>query len=174
VALVTTIPTGRFIALFFAFLLCLGSALTTTTASGKIYRWVDENGVVNFTQQKPKDAEASQIESSAPKRSNRLQNKPAVKPTPAIPTPTPAPEAAGPSRLGKEPEIDPAAKKRYDAALAEGRAKACSDATKLLNRLQNSGRIRTRNADGEEVAMSDEERARRATEAQEMIDKNCD
>ena len=173
-ALVTTIPTGRFIALFVAFLLCLGSALTTTTASGKIYRWVDENGVVNFTQQKPKDAEARQIESSAPKRSNRLQNKPVAKPTPAIPTPAPTPEAAGPSTLRNEAAVDPALQKRYDAALAEGRAKACSDATKLLNRLENSGRIRTRNADGEEVAMSDEERARRAREAQQMIDKNCD
>ena len=140
-------------------------------ASAEVYRWVDANGVVNYTQQKPADVSAERIESQTGARVKDEQ--------PAPPAATPAPDATQPpqDRLtdaqrealqGLE-----AAEQARQAELANIRQANCERARGVLDRLSAYGRIKLREADGTERMMTEEERQERVAEAQRGVVENC-
>lgn len=156
--------------------LLLASLFSFPSLGAEIYRWVDENGVVNYTQQKPRDVNANQVASTKPsrlKKAGSTQKQSANPPSELTGnTEDVSRAAATPAKAGLA-EPDAAARAKYEAAVEQARVKGCADAKKLVDQLQNRGRIRIRNAAGEEVAMSDAERASRINKAQAMIAEHC-
>ncbi|MAT83374.1 MAG: hypothetical protein CMQ43_05150 [Gammaproteobacteria bacterium] len=133
-----------------------------------VYRWVDENGVVNYTQIKPEGVDAELVSGDTGRR------KPAAapaRPAPAIP--------AGDSGQTLTPEQQQmlsdlqAAEQARQAEIARVRESNCQEARDLLQRLTARGRIRIAGPDGEERVMPEEERQRRIDEAQRAIVANC-
>ena len=64
---------GTFSAHFTALAVCV-AALSPNASHAEVYRWVDENGVVNYTQHKPEDRRA---ESVTPRPSKPAKQDPA-------------------------------------------------------------------------------------------------
>ena len=140
--------------------------LLPALGGAEIYRWVDDTGVVNYTQHSPEGIEAERIVTRG------------GAPTVAIPTIV-EPEVEDPEAgLSDEQK---AMKKRLEVAenarqaeIARIKQSNCSRAQRVLEKLSAKGRIRVRDDDGEEVAMPEEERQSRITEAQRDVVSNCE
>ncbi|MEM1433023.1 MAG: DUF4124 domain-containing protein [Pseudomonadota bacterium] len=142
----------------------------------EIYRWVDANGVVNFTQQKPRGIEAELV-SSGPQRPAQTGDALVVDSSAEDAVP-----ALGAADDG-EPTFNPAQQRVLDdlqqaeldrqAALVEGRAVNCERARSVLTNLTRIGRVRVQDPDGTQAVMREEERQRRIRAAQEAIAQNC-
>jgi hypothetical protein len=136
-----------------------------------IYRWVDENGVVNYSQRQPEGVRAERVSAITGERV-----------TPAATTatpPSPAP-AAGAQTGDQLTEAQQqmladlqAAEQARQAEVARIRQANCEQARDLLDRLTARGRIRVRGDDGVERVLPEEERQQRIEEAQRGIVVNC-
>lgn len=132
-----------------------------------VYRWVDENGVVNYTQLKPEGVDAELV-------SDTGQRTPAARPA----RPAPAIPATDQGQTLTEEQQQmlsdlQAAEQARQAEIARVREANCQEARDLLQRLTSRGRIRIAGPDGEERVMPEEERQRRIDEAQRAIVANC-
>jgi hypothetical protein len=133
-----------------------------------VYRWVDENGVVNYTQMKPEGVDAELVSEATGRRGAPSQPP---RPAPAIPA-----ESDGPSLTDEQQKMLSdlqAAEQARQAEIARVREANCQEARDLLARLTSRGRIRITGPDGEERVMPEEERQRRIDEAQRAIVANC-
>jgi Domain of unknown function (DUF4124) len=148
--------------------LLLGLSLlfaATQSASGdtdKIYKWMDPNGTIQYTQlPPPPDVQVLEIMNAPP----------------------PANDAAAErARVQQETEaLDERMNERQEAtAKAELRAKNkeirrqnCVTATKNLTELQQGGIKRYRTADGEVLRLSEDDRQKRIAETEKQITENC-
>jgi hypothetical protein len=152
----------------FAPILLLGISLVlagTQSLAGsadKIYKWVDQNGEIQYTQlPPPADVEILEIRNAPP------------------PADDPAAERA---RLQQEVEaLDERMEERQEAAAkadlraknAEIRRQNCINARKNLGELQQGGVKRYRTADGEVLRLSEDDRQQRIAETNEQITENC-
>lgn len=139
--------------------LLLGAGLLAASATGlaaTMYKWTDSEGNVQYTQTPPPKGDFQKM---------------APPPAPA----TPAPESAAP--LAAEPAADQAGdtaaqeeaeRKRLEASVAKHN---CETARKNLEIYTAFRRVV--NDKGEIVTMSDDERAAKIKEANEMIQKYC-
>ncbi len=138
-------------------------AIACGSAQAEIYRWVDENGVVNYTQHKPEDRTAQLV-------STRGSTPPVSAPAEASPAPD--------SNLTEEQQrmLDELKAREAERAeqVAEIRRDNCEKSRSVLQRLTQSERIRVRESGGTERVLPEEERQQRITEAQEGIATNCD
>ena len=150
-----------------ALLICCLPFLT----AADIYRWVDANGVVNYTQQKPKGIDAELVSGSSSSRSVVAQ-------TVQVETPTAQPESDGQPALNEDQQNMlrdlEAAEDARQQELARVREDNCTRARSVLTRLTAKGRIRVRDDEGEYRIMNEEERQSRISEAQQGIALNCD
>lgn len=157
--------------------LTAGLMLTTIAGSahGEIYRWVDADGVVNYTEHRPTDQEATEVRSAFGKRrgSRYRQFAAPVASTTPPPASTSTPQTVSSRRQQLLDALEANERKRQ-SVVAEVRQKNCSSSKRLLAKLQQSGRIRLRDESGREVAISDEDRAARIRTAQENIANNCE
>ena len=130
-----------------------------------VYRWVDDNGVVNYTQQKPRHVDAELVStkrgSSAP--SAAAQPAPAASPRPELDEKQ--------QRLLEELQAAEATRREE---LAEARADNCRRARTLLERLTTKSRIKVRGEDGQVQVLPEEQRQQRISEAQQGVAANCD
>lgn len=171
--------------------------LATATVAAQVYKWVDKDGRVQYSDQPP-PADAKEVK-SAPKRATPPG-------TPATPTPatnatnttTPAKDAKdtkdAKAAPGKEPPPAPpknlaeankqsadrrkaeaeAAKKAEDEArVAKSEHERCDAAKRYLAELETGRPIATSNARGEREMVSDEERARQVNRAREAMSQSC-
>jgi hypothetical protein len=150
-----------------------------------VYRWVDDNGVVNYTQQKPKDvsgdAEVDEVEIKVSSIITTDDTAPA--PTSDTPAGVAGSETASDSAETGQQELSEAQqqeleelKRREQARLEEqalARAEKCEKARALLERLTINNRIRLRQPDGTEVALGEDERQQRIAATQQEIAVNC-
>lgn len=153
-------------------LIALGAAALVALASlpaaaDQIYRWVDENGVVNYTQQKPRGTEAESIvtDTGAPR---------AVSTTSTVAAPA---SAATGEPLSAEQEkmlegLKAAERARQDE-IARIKADNCQQSRDVLSRLTLKNRIRVKGPDGEYRVMPEDERQERIGKAQENIALYC-
>ncbi len=157
---------GRFVALLVA-LPCLMGA--------EIYRWVDENGVVNYTQQRPSNVD---VDMDVEQITTRTGARGLSSEIPA----TPAPPAAsvGENQQGDLTDDQQAMLERLRSTesvrqeqVAEIRTSNCKQARTMLQDLQARGRVRVRDGDGVRV-MDEDERQQRISEAQEGVAVNCE
>ncbi len=145
------------------FLQCILFAFVCVSAHAEIYRWVDENGVVNYTQHKPEGRTSQTV-------STRGGRPPAEETTEAVATPD--------SNLTEAQQrmLDELKAREAERAeqVAEIRRDNCEKSRSVLTRLTQSNRIRVRESGGTERVLPEEERQRRINEAQEGIATNCD
>ncbi len=133
----------------------------------EVYRWVDENGVVNYTQLAPEGVEAERVR---PDTGQRIAARPSE------PATTPAAESA-------EPELSEAQQRMLSKLQAAEQARQeevarikqanCERARAVLERLSVHGRVRVRGEDGQERVMPEDERQQRIDEAQQGVAANC-
>lgn len=137
-------------------LLCLSSP-----AMARLYKWVDENGVTQYTETPPPKGDFSSV---------KPPPKPAVDPQRA--------------QDDLEKRVDAFQQRRDDSAKgkAEANKKAtekaemaakCEKARKNLTFLQSHARIRTTDKDGSATQLSEEKRQEKIKQANEAIKEYC-
>jgi hypothetical protein len=136
----------------------------------EIYRWVDENGVVNFTQLKPKDVSAQQLSTVAGGSTMISEDSAATRPAPT--QSTPAKQDLNQTQQDMLQDLQAAETARREE-VARIRAANCQKSRKVLAQLSAKDRIRVRADDGTERIMSEDERQSRIEEAQQGIVQNC-
>lgn len=140
-----------------------------TASADEIYRWVDENGVVNYTQQKPRDMDSEAIvtDSGGPRV---VRNAPAPAPVPATSAATGEPLSAEQEKMLEGLR---AAEQARQEEIAKIKAQNCQQSRDILERLSVKNRIRVKGADGEYTTMPEDERQSRISEAQQNIVRYC-
>lgn len=136
-----------------------------------VYRWVDEDGVVNYTQLKPEGVEAELVSADTGRR--------VVNPS----TPQPSPDAAQSVQDQEQQQLTDnqqemladlrAAEAARQREIAKVRDANCQQARGQLQKLTSRGRIRVVGDDGVERVMPDEERRERIDQAQRSVAANC-
>lgn len=143
------------------------------TVADEIYRWVDANGVVNYTQLKPKDTAAEAITTQGA-ASRAAKTAPAEAPAQASATVT-DPATGKPLSPEQEQMLDGlrAAERARQQEVAKIRAENCQQSKDVLARLTVKSRIRVRGDDGDYRVMPEDERQNRISEAQKNIALFC-
>jgi len=154
--------------------LCYSISLVLITGGlhAEVYRWIDDEGVVNYTQRKPANVDAI------------IVGKPASPRQPRNPTETPASSSSGQGNQESQLKLSEEQQEMYDALqqkeadrqieISRIRASNCKRSKVLLQRLSANGRIHVRDTEGDERNLPDEERTQRIAEAQRGIVVNCE
>ena len=140
--------------------------LVPALGGADIYRWVDDSGVVNYTQHSPEGFAVERIVTTT------------GAPTVVVPDVV-QPEAEDPNaHLSAEQKVMMKRLQETEdarqAEIARIKESNCSRAQGVLERLSGKGRIRLRDANGNETAMPEDERQSRISEAQRDIVSNCE
>lgn len=137
-------------------------ALLSLTVGAQVYRWVDKDGKVQYSDQPPPPgagkSDAMRINSSSP-------------PASAAKASDKAADKAKPGDKGKDAEKAKSAAE--DAKIAKQNEENCRDTRAQLRTLQDGGRISTTNEKGEREFMSDEQMASEIARLQKLIAENC-
>lgn len=139
-------------------------ALLSLTVGAQVYRWVDKDGKVQYSDQPPPPgagkAEVTRINSS----------------TPATPPAAPAKPADKAADKGKDASKVTDASKASDAEKArqaKEREEYCVELRGTLRTLQDGGRISRNTPDGERANMSDEEIAAETQRVKGLLAERC-
>jgi hypothetical protein len=146
-------------------LLCVAG----TSHAAEIYRWVDEGGVVNYTQQKPRNIAVQALTTQAGSPTT-VREQPATAPV-GEPGATTQPEMIDAQQ--RMLEALQAKEQARQQEIAEIREENCGKSRSVLSDLSAKERIRVRGNDGMERIMAEDERQRRISEAQQGIVENC-
>jgi hypothetical protein len=145
----------------------------TTAAADEIYRWVDENGIVNYTQLKPRDTDAEAIVTragAARKAEKTAEPAPVATSTPAVTTTTGQPLDEEQQKMLEDLQ---AAEHQRQVEVARIKEQNCQRSRDVLSRLSVKSRIRVRDENGEHRVMPEDERQDRIAQAQEGIALYC-
>lgn len=145
--------------------LCLLPLLT----GAAVYRWVDESGVVNYTQIKPEGVNAERVSADTGQRIGGDA-------TPAAATPEqPAdPQEQQLTEAQQQMLADlKAAEAERQRQISKVREANCQQARTMLDRLTATGRVRVVGEDGVERVMPEDERQQRIDESQRAVAANC-
>lgn len=138
------------------------SLTATPGALAAMYKWVDEQGNVQYSQTPPADSPSTRVAPPPPRptgadeESQRLQQQ----------------LDALEDRKAAETEVR--AKKAKAALSAADRAARCEQARSTLAILQSRGRVRVRDADGVYSRLDENERQAAIDDAQRNIDEFCE
>lgn len=143
------------------FIMISGSCL----AAPEIHRWVDDEGVVHFSEQPPNDTKSEVVDTRVDTVSvvETSQETPAEEATAAAEKTSPAEQAREERAAAREA----AAEKK---AITEA---ACEQNKAIIAQLEPFPRVMTTNAEGETVRMNDDERLKKLGEAQDYVAANC-
>jgi len=144
--------------------LLLGAMLiaVSLSAHAAFYKWVDANGVTQYSQSPPPSGHYQEMRSPSPPPAgdtNAEQQKVEASP------PT---QGSASARAAAAP---PDAKRQAKQAMEQERY--CQRARQNLATLENHARLRYKSEDGSLRIMSDEEKQARITETRKMIDETC-
>jgi type IV secretory pathway VirB10-like protein len=166
--------------------LTLALLLAALPASAVLYKWVDQDGKVHYSDQPPPDGA----------KKSGVVNAPAPN---APSTPAPSGDAAAPSAAKPDGEAANAApkapkttaeqemefrkrrleaaeaeaKRQQDAQAAEEKKRNCAQATNRLTALEAGGRLTKYGPPGETLYLSDAEISRELGEARKVADSWC-
>jgi len=143
----------------------LAILLAAPLMAAPVYRWVDENGQVHFTQQPPPpglgSGSAEELVLPGSSKSN---------PAEAAAKPEAGNEAAGPGQASDEAPAEP------ELVVADPNQvkQACEQSRQRLGQLQgNAGTLFRKDAAGKLMPMPADEVARLRDEAQQDVDRYC-
>lgn len=133
--------------------------LAPLSAQAVFYKWVDQNGVTQYTQSPPPSGHYREMSSPPPPASTAEQ-------APVAPA---SPQEDSASALAKTPSPDPQLQAKHQQELQQ----SCRIARQNLQLLENRARLRIKAADGSLRVMSEEEKQAKLVETRKMIDENC-
>ncbi len=143
-------------------ILTLALSLTGQTVAAKMYKWVDENGVVQYTQSPPPAGRKATV---VKKHSHGVTDQQADE------------NLRGLTDKASNEQKDREFKKEYasaDEQRAERLKKNCEIARENLRILQNAPRIRLQSDDGGDASfLTEEQKQQKVAEAQKQINNNC-
>lgn len=147
---------------FYWLALALSVSLASAPAwAGKVYKWTDENGVVHYTDQKPRNGTIlKEMQISEPRY-----------------TPLPRPSIEEQTKaLDKQEEIDRvrAQQQAENAKVEKLRKERCEAARKNLDILNSTARVRVEDKDGQDRFLTPEEIVERRQRYQDIINAECD
>jgi len=142
---------------------CAASLAFATSASAQVYKWVDKDGKVMYSDSPPPTAQSKQLNINT-----------------APPTPSPSPAAAaaaasagkGTDASAKDPQ-DAAKKSEEAAKLAAANEVRCKQATIEFDTMQQETRISRMNDKGERYYMDDAQREAEKARAKKAMDESC-
>lgn len=139
-------------------------ALLSLTVGAQVYRWVDKDGKVQYSDQPPPPgagkSDALRINSASPSASSA---KAADK----------AADKGKPADKGKTTDAEKAKSAADEARVAKQVEENCRDARAQVRTLQDGGRISTTNEQGERVFMNEDQMAAEIARLQKLIAENC-
>lgn len=135
---------------FIAYSIVFFFLLTSTATFAKIYKWVDADGVIQYSTVPPKTKPAQELDIRV--------LKPATNPNQDA-------ENSETTNSNLTPEELETIKK--------GRAITCEKAKKNLVTLQSSANVSLKTKEGEVRQLSEEERTKRAEEEQKVVNEFC-
>ncbi|MEJ2565650.1 MAG: DUF4124 domain-containing protein [Gammaproteobacteria bacterium] len=133
--------------------------LAPLSAQAVFYKWVDENGVTQYTQSPPPSGGYQEMSSPPPPASTSEQQ----------PAATASPQQDSTSAPAKTPSPDPQMQAKRQHALEQN----CQIARQNLDLLENHARLRVKAADGSLRVMSEQEKQAKLEETRKMLDENC-
>lgn len=142
-------------------LLAFGLFSFSIASQGAIYKWVDENGVTQFSQFPPTEQAAERV----------------------VPAPAPAADPSVQERLQRQLEgFDERQQAREEARQQQAqdreakarRQRNCETARHNLGILERSNSMRVETAPGEYTYLSEEERLRRLEAGRQAVRQYCD
>jgi hypothetical protein len=138
------------------------------------YTWIDENGVVNYSERDPKDQNAIYVTPATarfgyrtpPSRQSEENNQQANLPT-----------GQRSSDADEQPEDGDeqfqAEKDQVQQAIAKVKASNCQVGRRNLARLEAYALIRVKDSDGTERVLTDQEKQAKIDQAKRTIRENC-
>jgi hypothetical protein len=140
-------------------------ALTSTIvlAEEKVYRWVDENGIVHFGDQPDSNADAEVV---------KLEKSP--------PSSATAPEPPSDSVANQEPSYaqqqrdERAIRKKEAAEKRKETSAKCEYHLQMISKLEPMTRVIIEEEDGSVVRMDDNDRLEELGKSKDFISENCD
>ncbi|TQV71208.1 DUF4124 domain-containing protein [Exilibacterium tricleocarpae] len=130
-----------------------------TASAGEVYRWVDDDGGINYTAHPPKNRPSEKVMKF--KKRGKTASTPAGDSASATAPAQPRQPAAGdPLTARAEPT------KNRDP-------ERCNIARKNLETLRQNARVRIKEAEGEFRYLTPEEHSERIKESQQAIDESC-
>ncbi len=149
--------------------IALAVLLAATVVTAQVYKWVDKDGKVQFTDTPPPPGASK----DDPKK---LTVKPASGPGTAAPPATAAKSLNDRNKDFEKRRTDAAAAAKKDAEkqdIAAKNAEVCQDATANLAELESGRPMGKASANGERSLMSDEERAAQIAKMRDVVSKSC-
>ena len=148
---------------------------TAVAANAETYRWVDANGVVNYSERKPRNVPEDQLvvvstQASRPQASTAPTTPANRQPANTIATDQPA--NLDPEQQALYNELQEAELARQ-AKVAEVRMQNCEKSRSVLSTLQQNNRFKVNMPDGSSRMMDEDERQDRIRAANEGIARNC-
>ena len=145
--------------------IALAVLLAATVVAAQVYKWVDKDGKVQFTDTPPPP-------SATKEDPKKINVKPANGSTPG----TAPKKLAEANKDFEKRRTDATAKAKKDDEKKgddDRNAEACNDAKSNLAELQTGRAMSRTNAKGERSIMSDEERAAEMAKMQDIVTKAC-
>jgi len=130
--------------------LVLGAVISQTVLAAKVYTWTDAQGGVHFGEHPPKDVKATLVKT----RTGHSDPTPAQAAA-AQPQTAAQPAAANQQEFLKDPE-------------------RCAQARENLAMLNSVARIKTKNAEGVFVYLTEEDKNQQREISQQIIDQTCE
>ena len=163
-------------------LLTLGLLLVALPASAALYKWVDQDGKVHYSDQPPpaevKKADVVHAPASSPAPApsgNATGANPAGgnAPNPASKGPKSPAEQEMDFRRRRLEAAENETRRQQEAQAAEEKKRNCTQARNRVSALETGGRITRYGPDGETMYLSDEQIARELVDARQIADSWC-
>lgn len=158
--------------------LVLGIGLAATVQADGIYKWVDENGVVHFGSQPPKQEQVEVVKAPKSDRFKQWQQEQnALVAERKLATAAESGDGENPASI---PESQPQTKAEQPATQADtsaaemaARAERCRSAQARLQELQSRPRVREVDANGNYRVLAEEERQQRIRQTKDLLQNDC-
>ena len=151
------------------------SALVSIPSAADTYRWVDDNGVVNYAERKPRgvpDSRITRVASVTTRAGTSSSRAPSSSPAPSF-----TPQTQDQVELtGDQQEMLRGlqqAEVERQAQVAQIKRDNCERSRRVLANLTAKDRIRVRSETGIERVLPEEERQAKIAAAQRGIAENC-
>jgi len=136
---------------------CAAALAIATSASAQIYKWVDKDGKVQYSDTPPPAAQTKQL------------NINAGAPSPGA---APAASAVAADKAGKETQ-DASKKAEDNPKVAAAKVERCNQATAAFKSLEQGTRISRTDANGERYYLDDDQREAEKARARKAMDESC-
>jgi Domain of unknown function (DUF4124) len=148
----------------FYFALLAGALCATPITHAQIYKWIDKDGKVQYTDQPPlpgaSKADAQKVINTRPADSTAPADKPLK-------------EKVKDSDKKKTEEAEKQKKDEETAKRAAQEKERCNEATIYLRSLQSGERIARNDANGERFFLEGEKRDAEVARAQQVVSESC-